>query len=682
MFLKSVKLENIRSYLSEEIRFPQGSVLLSGDIGCGKSTILLAVEFALFGISPDLPGSTLLRHGKQSGSVELNFTVGNKNITIKRNLKKSKDNISQDNGYIIMDESKTDLAATDIKARILGLLGYPKESLKKKSLIYRYTVYTPQEEMKLILYEENEKRLDTLRRIFGIDKYKKVIENSKIFITAMKDEKKELTGKIFDLENKIKQKEAKSEELNKIDFDYKNTIPKSDEIKNKLQEKKQTISEFEENIKKLNESKTRLKIIENSIESEAANYEKTKKQIEKIDNELKEFSEKSKGMEVKFDREESNKKQKEFEKLSEELVNIKSELNSIIKIKKDSEETKQKITSLNNCPTCGQEVNEYYKRSISEREEKRITDLQKNFDLFSEKKSETESKMEAMKSALNDFKKLEIEFEKNKNELQSANEKKLRKGELENELLKLKSNIAKLGAEKIDLTEKINSIGSIEPNYNEIKKEYDLVVEEQRKMDMQIASFKTALSRLNSEIEQLSKEIEEKLNFKEKINSLNNLQSWFEGFFINLASTIEKQVMSRVHFEFNELVQKWFKNLVEDEILQISLDENFAPKIQQNGHDTAIENLSGGEKTACALAYRLALNKVINDFIGEIKTKDLIILDEPTDGFSSEQLDKVRDILDDLKIKQTIIVSHEHKIESFVDNVIKVAKSGHVSRVL
>jgi exonuclease SbcC len=65
-----------------------------------------------------------------------------------------------------------------------------------------------------------------------------------------------------------------------------------------------------------------------------------------------------------------------------------------------------------------------------------------------------------------------------------------------------------------------------------------------------------------------------------------------------------------------------------------------------------------------------------------IKTKDLLILDEPTDGFSSEQLDKVRNVLDELNMKQTIIVSHEAKIESFVDHVIRIHKNEHVSRVV
>ena len=68
--------------------------------------------------------------------------------------------------------------------------------------------------------------------------------------------------------------------------------------------------------------------------------------------------------------------------------------------------------------------------------------------------------------------------------------------------------------------------------------------------------------------------------------------------------------------------------------------------------------------------------------MGPIKTKDLIILDEPTDGFSTQQLDKLRDVLDQLGVKQTIIVSHESKIESFVEHVIRIGKSGHVSRVI
>ena len=112
------------------------------------------------------------------------------------------------------------------------------------------------------------------------------------------------------------------------------------------------------------------------------------------------------------------------------------------------------------------------------------------------------------------------------------------------------------------------------------------------------------------------------------------------------------------------------------------MDEEFTPIIEQNGYETSFENLSGGERTSVALSYRLALNKVINDIVSGIKTKDIIILDEPTDGFSSEQLDKVRDVLEQLNMKQVIIVSHESKIESFVDNVIRVGKQENISSII
>ena len=85
MLLKYIKLHNIRSYEDAEISLPSGSVLLAGDIGSGKSTILLAIEFAIFGAKKgELPAYTLLRHGKKEGSVELKKNVDRRDIMIKR----------------------------------------------------------------------------------------------------------------------------------------------------------------------------------------------------------------------------------------------------------------------------------------------------------------------------------------------------------------------------------------------------------------------------------------------------------------------------------------------------------------------------------------------------------------------------------------------------------------------
>ena len=66
MIIRWVELNNIRSYSKQKISFPKGSVLLWGDVGSGKSSILLAIEFALFGLMRgSVSGASLLRHGKK-----------------------------------------------------------------------------------------------------------------------------------------------------------------------------------------------------------------------------------------------------------------------------------------------------------------------------------------------------------------------------------------------------------------------------------------------------------------------------------------------------------------------------------------------------------------------------------------------------------------------------------------
>ena len=50
MIIKELKLENIRSHEATVIVFSEGKTLIQGDIGSGKSIIMMSIEEALFGI--------------------------------------------------------------------------------------------------------------------------------------------------------------------------------------------------------------------------------------------------------------------------------------------------------------------------------------------------------------------------------------------------------------------------------------------------------------------------------------------------------------------------------------------------------------------------------------------------------------------------------------------------------
>lgn len=98
-------MENIRSYEKQEVEFPEGFTLLSGDVGSGKTSILLGVEFALFGLQPGQRGSSLLRNGADDGKVNLEFEVDGKTIIIERNLKRGK-TVTQTNCFIQVNGEK------------------------------------------------------------------------------------------------------------------------------------------------------------------------------------------------------------------------------------------------------------------------------------------------------------------------------------------------------------------------------------------------------------------------------------------------------------------------------------------------------------------------------------------------------------------------------------------------
>ena len=101
---------------------------------------------------------------------------------------------------------------------------------------------------------------------------------------------------------------------------------------------------------------------------------------------------------------------------------------------------------------------------------------------------------------------------------------------------------------------------------------------------------------------------------------------------------------------------------------------------KQEGYEIDVQSLSGGEKTSVALAYRIALNTIVKQEVATLR-RSLLTLDEPTDGLSSSQLYKLRDILRDTQCEQIIIVSHEKELEGFVDMNYKVTKENGTSRV-
>ena len=684
MIIKKIKLNNIRSYNNAELNLSTGITLLSGDIGSGKSSVLLAIEFALFGVKRgETTGSGLLKHGKNEGSVLLNIEVDGKDIYIKRSLKRMKHGVKQDSGYIIVDGVKTLGTAEELKANVLEIFGYPQELLKKgKDLVYRFTVYTPQEQMKAILFESRDERLDTLRKVFGIDKYKRIKENTLSYITYLRAEKRNLEGRIYGFDEKIKQMKEKHKVVEELIEKRKKILPTVEDKKKAYEGVSEKLKGFEKQMEELNKLENSLQLAQTRLNEKFSVREKTKMEIERLSSQIKEIEKEDLNIDESDYSRYLEGKREELRELENKYNQLRRKLSEWeIKIG-NSGKIIDKISNLKQCPTCEQHVDENHRENIKSRENKEIEKAKEEKRLINTEAEKVNENINSVKNEIEQY----IQKEKSqavlKEKQKSRDEKKKRIEHHNNELNELKKQIGELNTKMMGIKNSIKEYEGISEMYEDFRKKAESIEEELKHWQNSLIEIETRIDEGKKTIELYEKEIEEKKVFKKKISKLQDLINWMDSTFLNIISLMEKGVMAQLYREFNELFIEWFRTLIEDETLNVRLDDQFTPVIEQNGYETELQNLSGGEKTSVALAYRLSLNKVINDFITHIKTKDIIILDEPTDGFSQEQLDNVRDVIEQLNVKQVIIVSHESKVESFVDTVIKVSKSENGSLIM
>jgi len=810
MIFKTLQMENIRSYEKEKIDFPSGTSLFEGDVGSGKSTILMAMEFALFGLG-NQRGDALLRKGSKKGSVFLSFNVEEKEYQIKRTLVRgNNDSVRQDKAFLSADGRKVQLSPSEIKERILDILNFKEPpNPRAQSVIYRYAVYTPQEEMKFILAQKPDTRLETLRKAFGIEDYKTAADNAKLISNGIKDKINYLSGQVSDLE----QKKASLIELNRKLTDNNRVLALSTEKRAELES---ALSKYREKLVNLKEIEFRLRQVENEIphlekqikdrddlitryqdeiqETEIENQEKFRPEMDKLEKiekptsispeELKEkiklikeavqnrkelfttlkllkenkavikekledWKDKTRDDFIKENQELTQKLRESRDLLSQHQKEVNLILKKIYKLEGQLDDINNKLENLDElgeiCPICGSPLDDAHKKDLKEERERESRKLNSEIKVLNEVKKKGEEQIEddntlieQIRNELSNYKSIIDKFDElddvnsrinrvegnisNIDDMLSLNiqedndfgnfdqyiqhledlQEKLNKyfeaqKSLESIRYQYNKNIEKIERKKSEietLTDKIKQLDvnltkskeiikqlpEIDRKLVEVQSLHDSTDEEYRGVNDKVVETQTLVKRLTEDVHQLDKEIKEKETLHNRLEVLKNYHSWLTDYLIPTLSVIEKHVMQNIHLDFDENFKNWFNLLIDDPSKTGKIDEEFTPIIEQDGFQQEINYLSGGEKTSVALAYRLALNNIVQKVSTGMKS-NLLIMDEPTDGFSKEQLFKIRDILNELNYPQIIIVSHERELESFADNIFQIEKIDGVSEV-
>lgn len=834
MLLKSLELENTRSYSDEciPINFPMGTTLFEGDIGSGKSTILYAIEFALFGLG-SFKGTYLLRNGARKGSVTLKFEQEGQEYEVYRSLVKKGKSVQQGECYFNGPSGKQILSPSELKERVLQILKFNEpENPRAQSIIYRYAIFTPQEEMKEVILKNPDDRLQTLRRAFRIEDYKVAVQNALIVVRQLSKKVTFLDGATKDIDIKRKRLRDKLGEIESLGQQVKPLVAKETELvktkasneaeikalqdkKEKLETAKKTkpflerqitdkteqISKNKEEIKRL--EKKIMEMIEPRI-TELKNIKKpTEKsiqdiQIEKEDLELR-LSEDEKQRDkinaakakvplleqgivdmdnqLRSSRDDIDKFKKKIEEVIEpkisELENIKKpsdktekevkaerkELEKTLKVvDKQKSKIEERMESFDKlmkeriCPVCERpiESNEFGdRRRHLELEYEKLNDKANDVTREIEESEELIEKLRTFDNAQNELKDLyqsrtEVrqgieDHQKNiaglfkqhtnfKEQLESAKEEASKLTFIEDRISNKKDSIMSLNEliegikkyEKVQeslkdlvtdkyeadqqlkrLTESIHIIAFEIEQLDKDKRSIEKDIEQLTPVLSQLSKLETDSMKIDESLEKVRREmaslrtrkelgekdrkdLEKELDDNEKQLKLRSMLGeynlWISEYFTPTLENIEKHVMAALNQRFNEQFRKWFSILIEDPEMEVRVNEEFTPIIERNNYEQDFLTLSGGEKTSVALAYRLALNTIVQE-VALGSGSNLLILDEPTDGFSREQLFKIRDILAELRCPQVILVSHERELEGFADKVYRVTKTNGVSSI-
>jgi exonuclease SbcC len=623
--ITKIKLKNFRSHQDSEFDFSSGTNALVGIVGSGKSTVMNALSFGLFGTFPDLQAKKLKLDDfimnkpslKDTAEVEVDFTVDEKAYSVMRTVERGKGTTYSEirEGDKLLDAPNTQ-RVTELVEKIL----------KVNYELFSKAIYSEQNGLDYFLTLPRGERMKRIDNLLMIDKFEKArssavslmnkfverklgqqsvieqtdIEKLKKFVNELaqdldkiRKDKLEISAEV-EMMNKQKSEMEfdlhRLEQLNK-DLNYFKEQEKSvesaieenkefiNEIENLLkgrtrQDIENNIKEFSKKIGELNNVLTEKRNEQEKL-TELISESRTKIEFWENDKMRKLESDISKKLSIKemADEIKKNYGDKPLEKMNKE----KNELNELVKklssLNTMLSETKDILNRIHelkdSCPICRSKLTDEKKKRLINDHKEKIEKIEKEIKTLEKEKQLKDESFKSIEEVVDKFKHFSIEvegldeLEKQLKELKKLYSKSIKTMEVyQKDLNKIKVDISNLQKE-------------IEKNRND---ENNLALLYSRTSE--VDNKKSRLSYLNSRI----------VDMRMKITEINK--------------QLKDQKVEKLRKEFTELVSK--KSEYEERLKNLtqSLKEKETRKTEEE------EKIKTIEKQKSEI---IRLEKIIND---------------------------------------------------------------------
>ncbi|MEM2088172.1 MAG: AAA family ATPase [Thermoproteota archaeon] len=646
--IEKIRLRNLERYRRVELDFSAGLNLIKGRNSTGKTTLLNALTFALFGEVPEarprllvskLPGS-----GEMSVYVRFRSPVSGQIVEVERrgSLDRNGDYRTGERLLRVDGKNISLESEEDLRSKITELLGM---GLRKfLNLVYirqgRLTeILEPQREhmdsvMGITLLRELREQLDETRR--ELERF-----NGKDVATEIQN----LEERVPELDSNLKQIDEDIGWLNKEVQELENLLKKAESIE---------LSELLDHIKKREEVEEELKKFNSRIQellenAGASSVEELEAKISLGEKELEALKATRDSL------------KKELDASMEKWLNLKSSVSNLEKQIREHESLAG--SGVSKCPTCGQDL----QPSVIQRL------LEEDRDLLARVRLE-----EAEAKKFYDLK--NSEFQNIVEKINAAEGECSRMKTLRNRLREhLNSTEAfrkTRDSTSVAISEKLAVLGlpftSEDPELKlKLAQQLPLQPDELAKRRSELAEKKGSLERKTSIRMETRKKLEE---YRRLLNELKRrmekagLAHRLSQSFDQAVETRRRELIKRIEFRALEYYRAMTDQHVYDAI--IINPEDYSVSVHPKGLTDPIPatRVGGGHQTILALAIRLAL-------LNALSLNSLLILDEPTYGVDSENLPQVASYIGEAskQLSQMMLVTHYNICEEEASNIIEVS---------
>ena len=685
--ITSIELGDFLSHSNTKLEFENGVTVFVGDNGAGKSSIIDAITFALFGQHTRKSNKGLIKRGASQGFAKIRFSVNNKQFEAVRKID-SKGTLAAKFAEII-DNGRIEIAAGERKQfgesmthEVERIIGLDFEKLKIASIVQ-------QGELNTIINAKPKEFKELLNAVIGIDKLDIASEVMKTVNKEFREKIKEDVG--YD-DTHI---EILLRDLEKYEKEIEESKPQKDQLELKQEKLKNEVNELRGKIETETPKIDKIKQIE-LRKKELLSY--AKEAIREIQREINENERKIQDCEGCFEHIElrldlESKIQKVEDAIEDTVKKIQEMTNQTISLK-EKQLLASKLQLINNkCPVCDSNVEklnplfqeDHLRQEILELQ-KQIVSKEKENDMYNQKRKEFSVKLQNARDAEATLRAHSIE---NKEELI-----KIQKDiEIKKQKIPLTTNQNLLEISTIDqhanmIFENISKLevetkGFDEQEFNNLKK---IVNEKQMSLsqiDQQVGAILEKISKGEEQIIVIKKAVSELKIVKEYVTNLNGIQTNVFSRDGPVATSLRSWALNTISAKASE-----YLTLLNTKIQRISLSEktrDISIACYSKNEVLELESLSGGEKVSVALALRLGMASLLG-----ASNLNLMILDEPTTHLDAERkkslvgvLSQLSDISNSESRMQFLIITHDAEIfeDSTVEQIYKFESSEQGSKV-